>query len=97
MAFIIIIINVFWPGLGTAISGCVGTKTSGATILLGILQMFLLFIGWIWGIVWSVNLYKKAKADEEGHMHSAPKPDPVTQPPQVAVDVTPSAPPPPPQ
>lgn len=58
-------INVFFPGVGTLIAACMTDCTCGI-ILVGLAQMFLSFllVGWIWAIIWSLNLITKAKEDE---------------------------------
>lgn len=57
----IIIVNLFFPGVGTIIAGCLGTH-GGAAICVGILQLFLfpVLIGWVWALCWGLELRKKA-------------------------------------
>lgn len=56
-ATIVMVINIFWPGVGTLISACMG-DCQGSTIAVGILQVILfpLLIGWIWAVCWGVKL-----------------------------------------
>ena len=55
VAIIILIINIFFPGIGTMIIGCVGGNTNClAWFCIGLLQIFLVpifLIGWIWSII----------------------------------------------
>jgi len=54
MALVILIMNIFWPGLGTFVLGLVGPGANCCTfLLLGLLQFILipfLLVGWIWSI-----------------------------------------------
>ena len=52
LALAILILNIFLPGIGTIVMGCVGNN-SASWICIGICQMFLVFlvIGWIWAII----------------------------------------------
>jgi len=53
-ALVILILNIFFPGLGTFITGIVGPGANCCAFLLfGILQLILtpvILIGWIWSI-----------------------------------------------
>lgn len=53
-ALIVLILNIFWPGLGTVILGLIGYQANCcAFFCLGLLQFILapvLLIGWIWAI-----------------------------------------------
>lgn len=66
------------------IAGCSGTGKGGGAICIGIIQMLLsiFIIGWIWAVVWSVNLYKKSKEEEalKPNLHTTHA-MPVSQPP----------------
>eukprot|EP00177_Eucheuma_denticulatum_P007333 GFKZ01013346.1.p1 GENE.GFKZ01013346.1~~GFKZ01013346.1.p1 ORF type:complete len:139 (+),score=12.89 GFKZ01013346.1:254-670(+) len=83
-ALIALVVNIFFPGIGTMITSCFGTRVDASTLLIGILQLFTapILVGWIWAIVWGVNLTKKAKEEEniKNNPHQAPT---VTQPPPV--------------
>ncbi|KAI0558406.1 SPEC3/Stum [Gracilaria domingensis] len=61
-ANIVLIINVFAPGVGTIIAGCLGTH-GGTAICIGLLQLLLfpVIIGWIWALIWSLALRREAK------------------------------------
>ena len=62
-ALILFIVNIFFPGLGTMISACVGGGSLNTDqLLVGILQWLTAFliIGWIWSIWWGWLMYSKA-------------------------------------
>ncbi|CDF32743.1 unnamed protein product [Chondrus crispus] len=89
MSMIILAINVFFPGVGTMIAGCMGTKNNCSTITVGILQLLLsvFLIGWIWAIIWSVMLYKKVAKqnvptthNQQTQHHTQPQPQPPHKP-----------------
>jgi hypothetical protein len=63
-ALAILIINVFFPGIGTMFIGCISGKNVGYWICIGLCQVLLSFIiiGWIWAIVTGVMLLTKADA-----------------------------------
>lgn len=63
LAVIVLIINIFFPGIGTILMGCAGNVNSGGWICVGICQLILtLFIvGWIWGIVTGLMCIKYSK------------------------------------
>ena len=62
MALIILIVNVFAPGIGTIIMGCVGNKAEGF-ICIGVCQLLLaiFIIGWIWSIITGLMCLKYSK------------------------------------
>ena len=53
-AWLLLIVNIFIPGVGTVLMGVVACDC--CCVLIGILQLILapLLIGWIWAIIWSV-------------------------------------------
>lgn len=61
-ACILLIINIFLPGIGTIINGLSGTVNC-TIILVGILQLLLtvLLIGWIWSIYFGCMMVSRAK------------------------------------
>ncbi len=61
-ALVILILNIFFPGIGTMIMGCIGNN-AGGFICIGICQLLLTFllIGWIWSIITGVNALKYAR------------------------------------
>ena len=61
-AFILLLINIFLPGIGTIIMSLMdGFKPK--TLVVGILQIVLIIclIGWIWSIWWGILCFGKAK------------------------------------
>lgn len=53
------------PGVGTIISAALSTEFMTVTVLIGIAQLVTSFIlvGFVWAIVWSVLLIKKARSE----------------------------------
>lgn len=52
IALICGILNCFLFGIGTIVAGAL--DGSLADVIIGILQLVLPFVGWIWSIVWGV-------------------------------------------
>lgn len=49
-ALLVLIINIFAPGLGTVIAGFLDARGLNAKLILyGIIQLIVIVIGWIWG------------------------------------------------
>lgn len=65
-ALVILIINIFFPGIGTMITGCIGNVDNCAGwFCIGVLQIALIFafgIGWIWSIIVGVQIVSRAGA-----------------------------------
>ena len=62
-AFFILILNIFFPGVGTLVLACIGDRFAcGNQFLVGILQIILapLIIGWIWSIYWGILVLGKS-------------------------------------
>ena len=61
-AIILLIINIFLPGVGTIVMCFLGGFKPN-TLLVGLLQFFTAFliIGWIWSIWWGVICLSKSK------------------------------------
>ena len=62
-ALVVLILNIFFPGIGTMITGCVGRNANvGAWFCLGFLQLILLFclIGWIWSIITGIQVLTRS-------------------------------------
>lgn len=67
-AMFVILMNIIAPGVGTIISAFLGSECQNATVYVGIGQALttpLLGLGLIWGIVWSIKLYKSAGTTSE--------------------------------
>lgn len=76
VALFVLFINIVAPGLGTILSAFLGAECDNVTVYIGIAQMFttpIFGLGFIWGIVWSVRLYKESKSrpDEENPLLGA--------------------------
>lgn len=64
LALMILIVNIFLPGIGTIVVGCLnGVPNRCYFIGLGILQLFLAYfiIGYVWAIITSVMLLSNAR------------------------------------
>ena len=71
-AFIILILNILFPGIGTFVMACLSNREFFLlNIVYGLIQIFtaMFIIGWIWAIIWgflcvlkseSFNTMKKA-------------------------------------
>ena len=61
-ALVVLILNIFFPGIGTMIMGCIGNN-AGGFICIGICQLLLtvFLIGWIWAIITGINALKYAR------------------------------------
>ncbi len=66
-AIIILIMNIFLPGWGTIVLGCLSEHHSSYFILIGFLQFLLagIIIGWIWAIITGVKVLNKSASDYE--------------------------------
>ena len=73
MAVVVLIVNIFFPGIGTIVAGVVGNKPM---IVRGILQLVLslIIVGWIWALVTSIQVLQNAKWKQGQAMPAAPKP-----------------------
>ncbi len=62
MAIVILVLNIFFPGVGTLICACIGPKFETDNIIVGLLQLLLAgcIIGWIWSIWWGIIVLQKA-------------------------------------
>jgi len=63
LALAVLILNVFFPGIGTMVMGCNSGAYAGSWICIGICQMFLCFIliGWIWAIITGIICLSRAR------------------------------------
>ena len=70
-AIIVLVLNLFVPGLGTIVAGCVAKGDPAINnIFVGLLQLVLtpfFLLGWFWALVLSIQIIGKSK----------PKPQPV--------------------
>ena len=68
VALILLIINCFFPGFGTQISGYIDRQGCNFTALfVGLAQGLLacIIIGWVWGIVHMCKVWNWAKNNEK--------------------------------
>ena len=72
-AVAILILNIIFPQFGTLIASCLDKRGCNcSTFLLCFLQgltTYTIFIGYIWGIVWAINVLHVSKLNY-GHHHS---------------------------
>ena len=60
MHILILILNIFFPGVGTMISACLsGGSNLTYTLVIGLIQFFTAgcLIGWIWSIYWGILIF----------------------------------------
>ena len=69
-ARLVFVLNLFVPGFGTILSGCLAAERNENTVLtgffLGLMQMctsWMLLAGWIWAVVLSVQIIDETKKD----------------------------------
>jgi len=46
-------------GIGTIIAGIINDRIS--TIIIGVLQLVIPFVGWLWSIIWGVLIFVKSR------------------------------------
>ena len=63
VALFLLIANIFWAGLGTMLSSCIGKEFEPNALKFGLFQWLLgfMFIGWFWSICHGCWLYKASK------------------------------------
>lgn len=63
MAIVVLAVNLFFPGIGTIIAGIVGKQK---LIGRGIAQLLLslVFVGWIWALITSIQCLSNANASK---------------------------------
>eukprot|EP00347_Sterkiella_histriomuscorum_P023722 403333611 len=62
MGILLLLLNIFMPGVGTIINALMGHGISGTGLLIGFVQMITSFmlLGWIWSIWWGVEIAKRS-------------------------------------
>ncbi len=62
VAYFCLCLNIFLPGVGTMINSCAGTF-SGSGFCYGLLQLLLFWTiaGWIWSIIYGLEIVRKSK------------------------------------
>mmetsp|Transcript_41923 Transcript_41923/g.30776 ORF Transcript_41923/g.30776 Transcript_41923/m.30776 type:complete len:94 (+) Transcript_41923:37-318(+) len=65
VALICLILNIFWPGLGTIINAIYHEQPCEG-IVYGILQMLtcIFIVGWIWSIVYGCKILDKSRISD---------------------------------
>jgi len=58
LALVCGIIDFFLFGIGTMIVGIVANDMM--QVVIGILQLVIPFVGWLWSIIWGIFIIKKA-------------------------------------
>ena len=71
MATVCLILNIIWPGLGTAVNACMGKHVCHGLLvaLLQVATVPLFLFGWIWSIWYGLKIVEKSKHHEEGYHH----------------------------
>ena len=59
----ILILNIFFPGIGTIAAGCYDKSNRGEYIKYGIMQLLTacIIVGWVWAIIFSIKLLDNVK------------------------------------
>lgn len=62
-AILILLLNVFFPGIGTMLIGCISGENVLNWICIGIAQLLLswIIIGWVWAIITGVMLISNSE------------------------------------
>jgi len=63
MGLVVLILNIFFCGLGTMVVGCIGKDVNAVTwIVIGLVQLFtaLCFVGWLLSILTGLKVYLRA-------------------------------------
>ena len=62
MAIVLLVLNIIWPGLGTAVMGCMASEFLVPNLIIALIQFVtaICVIGWIWSIAWGVFCLMKA-------------------------------------
>jgi TM2 domain-containing membrane protein YozV len=70
MGIVCLVLNIFFPGIGTMVNGCLGVHCSTG-IIYGILQLLTapLLIGWIWSIIYGIKILQLSGKDHHHHHH----------------------------
>ncbi|CAM9827899.1 unnamed protein product [Ectocarpus sp. 4 AP-2014] len=61
LAFVLLVVNIFFPGVGTVIAGLLTCKLK--CVITGILQLVTaaVLVGWVWSIIWGWELWTHAR------------------------------------
>ena len=74
--YLIFLINLLLPGIGTMIASCFGTPCSKTQFVIGIAQLFTSYIlvGWIWSIYWGCLIVSKSWEAKEAESQKMQQP-----------------------
>lgn len=63
LSILLLVLNIFFPSLGTFLMACLGDKFEKDQIIVGLIQFFTcwLIVGWIWSIWWGIIAVQKSK------------------------------------
>lgn len=62
MGIIALILNIIpLPGLGTIIAGVVSGRDVLKHVLIGVIQIIIPIIGWIWAIIWGILIFLESR------------------------------------
>jgi TM2 domain-containing membrane protein YozV len=63
VAIIILIFNIFFPGVGTMMLSCIGGTFKIEHVWIGLVQFFtsICVFGWVWSVLWGIILVMKSK------------------------------------
>jgi len=84
-AIVILIINIFIPGLGTILAACIGHEFNAGVLILGFFQWFTLITMWIlfvftfcflpfiyiWGVLTGIFILQKSNAHNQVYLAQA--------------------------
>ena len=62
LAIVLLVINIFFPGIGTILASALGNECRPFNILVGLLQILTagIIIGWVWSIWWGLIMVEKS-------------------------------------
>ena len=66
LAVLLLVVNIFLPGVGTMILGCINGACNWQHIIVGVLQMITagIIVGWIWSIWWGILLVQRSSSNQ---------------------------------
>lgn len=47
-------------GVGTIIAGVIGKENVARDVIVGILQLVIPVLGWIWGLIWGILIFARS-------------------------------------
>lgn len=66
LAVLLLVVNIFLPGVGTMILGCINGDCNWQHLIVGLLQLITagIIIGWIWSIWWGILLVQRSTKNQ---------------------------------